>query len=135
MFTHKIVNSIFIKFVFCFFIGPKKILSVALSKMNFENLSRELLLVRSYRVELYRSKGKNVNWELVARASPGNLQQFEEVLFKNNVMSESSIVLSLKLMSSETGEQVFLYSFKVFFNIKVFTVKHLYDKIKLQTTY
>ena len=110
-------------------------MSVALSKMNFENLSRELLLVRSYRVELYRSKGKNVNWELVARASPGNLQQFEEVLFKNNVMSESSIVLSLKLMSSETGEQVFLYSFKVFFNIKVFTVKHLYDKIKLQTTY
>ena len=77
--------------------------------MNFENLSRELLLVRSYRVELYRSKGKNVNWELVARASPGNLQQFEEVLFKNNVMSESSIVLSLKLMSSETGEQVFIF--------------------------
>ena len=84
-------------------------MSVALSKMNFENLSRELLLVRSYRVELYRSKGKNVNWELVARASPGNLQQFEEVLFKNNVMSESSIVLSLKLMSSETGEQVFIF--------------------------
>ena len=66
----------------CFdFIGPRKILSVALSKMNFENLSRELLLVRSYRVELYRSKGKNVNWELVARASPGNLQQFEAVSY------------------------------------------------------
>ena len=87
-------------------LDSKKILSVALSKMNFENLTRELLLVRSYRVELYRSKAKNVNWELVARASPGNLQQFEEVLFKNNMMSESSIVLSLKLMSSDTGEQV-----------------------------
>ena len=74
--------------------------------MNFENFVRELLLVRSYRVELYRSKGKNINWKLVARASPGNLQQFEDVLFKNNVMSESSIVLSVKLTTSETGDQV-----------------------------
>lgn len=99
--------------------------------MNFENLSRELLLVRSYRVELYRSKGKNVNWELVARASPGNLQQFEEVLFKNNVMSESSIVLSLKLMSSDTGEQVFYINFK-FCNIDfVSAIKYFYDEIEI----
>ena len=74
--------------------------------MNFENFVRELLLIRSYRVELYRAKAKNTNWELVARASPGNLQQFEEVLFKNNAMSESSVVLSVKLPTSGTGEQV-----------------------------
>jgi len=87
-------------------LGSKKTFSVALSKMNFENFVRELLLVRSYRVELYRSKGKNVNWELIARASPGNLQQFEDVLFKNNVMSESSTVLSVKSSTNSTGEQV-----------------------------
>ena len=107
------------------FLGPKRILSVALSKMNFENLARELLLVRSYRVELYRSKGKNVNWELVARASPGNLQQFEDVLFKNNIMSESSIVLSLKLMSSDTGEQVIITQLRLMF---VFIVSFLFSQ-------
>ena len=83
--------------------------------MNFENFVRELLLVRSYRVELYRSKGKNINWELAARASPGNLQQFEDVLFKNNVMSESSTVLSVKSSTNSTGEQVNFVFKSVFF--------------------
>lgn len=38
-------------------LGGMKVPSVALSKGRFESTIRELLLVRQYRVELYRNKG------------------------------------------------------------------------------
>ncbi|XP_065649917.1 DNA mismatch repair protein Msh2 isoform X2 [Hydra vulgaris] len=87
--------------------GNKKILSVALSKNNFEKFLRELLLIRQYRVELYRNKtGKSNQWDLVGKASPGNLQQFEEMLFGNNEMSDMAVILSIKVSSNENQKLI-----------------------------
>ncbi|KXJ23745.1 DNA mismatch repair protein Msh2 [Exaiptasia diaphana] len=87
--------------------GDKKVPSVALSKMNFESLLRDLLLVRQYRVELYRNKGGKTNnsWEVIAKASPGNLHQFEELLFGNAEMSTSAVVMAIKL-GSDNGQRI-----------------------------
>eukprot|EP00051_Salpingoeca_urceolata_P003883 m.61333 g.61333 ORF g.61333 m.61333 type:complete len:926 (+) comp13199_c0_seq2:180-2957(+) len=82
--------------------GSQRIPSVTLSRLNFESLLRDLLLVRQYRVELYESKGRN-NWSLVKKGSPGNLTHFEELLFGNAGTESEANMMAVKL-SADNGQ-------------------------------
>ncbi|KAJ8772226.1 hypothetical protein K2173_027403 [Erythroxylum novogranatense] len=74
--------------------GSDGLSSVSISKNMFETIARDVLLERTdHTLEFYEGSGSN--WRLVKSGSPGNLGSFEEVLFANNEMEDSPVVVSL----------------------------------------
>lgn len=60
----------------------------------FETIARDLLLERTdHTLELYEGSGSN--WRLMKSGTPGNLGSFEDVLFANNEMQDSPVIVAL----------------------------------------
>ncbi|GFS40734.1 MUTS homolog 2 [Actinidia rufa] len=74
--------------------GSDAISSVSASRNMFETIARDLLLDRTdHTLELYEGSGSN--WRLVKSGSPGNLGSFEDILFANNEMQDSPVIVAL----------------------------------------
>nr|CAH7723010.1 unnamed protein product [Callosobruchus chinensis] len=89
--------------------GSKPQLSyVCLNKAVFESLLRDLLLFKQYRVEVYTrsNQGKSTNdWKCEFKGSPGNLTQFEEVLFETSAIDFSNWVMAVKIVQNRSNLQ------------------------------
>lgn len=82
--------------------GSDALSSVSVSKNMFETIARDLLLERTdHTLELYEGSGSN--WRLVKSGTPGNLGSFEDVLFANNEMQDSPVVVALSPNFRENG--------------------------------
>lgn len=74
--------------------GSKSLCSVSVNKNMFENISRDLLLDRTDHImEVYEGAGSN--WKMIKYGTPGNLGCFEDILFANNDMQDSPVIVAL----------------------------------------
>lgn len=76
--------------------------SVTLSKAVFQNFIKDALLTKGLRIEIYTNQGKT--WKITRKASPGNLQDVEEIL--GNQVDQNPVVLSLKIQSKAEQKTV-----------------------------
>lgn len=82
--------------------GAYSLSSVSVSKNMFEMIVRDLLLERTdHSLELYEGSGSN--WRLVKSGTPGNLGSFEDILFANNDMQDSPVIVALVPSLKENG--------------------------------
>ena len=80
--------------------------SCTLSKAVAINFLREALTSRQMRVEIYKpalaGNSKRENWEIDAAASPGNLEDVEELLFGDNIqISDAPMCLAVTFRIKE----------------------------------
>ncbi|TKY85515.1 hypothetical protein EX895_005677 [Sporisorium graminicola] len=77
--------------------------SITLSVAAAKNFLREALTTRQMRVEIYSNAGgkRNNQWSIIKQASPGNLQQMEDMIFVNADIVSSPIVMALKLTTRD----------------------------------
>jgi DNA mismatch repair protein MSH2 len=86
--------------------GKDSLPSVTLSSTVAKIFLREALTTRQLRIEIWApegGKGKSTSWELVRRASPGNLQDVEDLLFSNTDLESAPIVMAVRLTKREAG--------------------------------
>lgn len=68
--------------------------SASVSKAMFETIARNILLERTDRtLELYEGSGSS--WRLIKSGTPGNIGSFEDILFANNDMQDSPVIVAL----------------------------------------
>lgn len=81
-----------------------------LNKNLMERLIRELLLILFYRVEIYTHKKDDNKYVLTYKGSPGNLLQFENLLFNSSSTNEvfSNLLVGIQLVSNSQQKVSFL---------------------------
>uniref|UniRef100_A0A7S4JHN4 DNA mismatch repair protein MSH2 n=1 Tax=Guillardia theta TaxID=55529 RepID=A0A7S4JHN4_GUITH len=82
--------------------------AVAVSPSNFNSFVVQLLTERQYRVEVWADvKGGKNGWTIIRQGSPGNLEEFEEIVFDTcGETQETPTVVCVQIVSDGAGWRV-----------------------------
>ena len=100
---------------------------------NFESLLRNLLLVRAFRVEIYKfvagKGGSAPSYQLEVRASPGNVSAIQHILYgeEESVGRESNFLVGIKVSSGSVNGQLSLGLAAVDMSLNVVKVTDFQD--------
>jgi len=87
-------------------IGKRKPLeTVELKQEKFEEVLRDLLLNKKRRVALYSKRGTS-KWHIIRQASPGNVRDFEEILWRHKSLEGSPQSLAVCFGTGKSGQQI-----------------------------
>ncbi|XP_065316531.1 DNA mismatch repair protein Msh2-like isoform X2 [Gordionus sp. m RMFG-2023] len=111
----------------------QKLPYVVLSKLNFESFARDLLLVKKYRIEIFKGNVNKNDWTLSIKASPGNLWQIEDILFGNFDLNTTSGIMSVKLRSDVQQQNYIGVAYYEDFESLKFNITEFYDDEQLST--
>jgi len=83
----------------------------SINHANFESLLRHILLVKHYRVEVFKfvapRAGNAARYDLEVRASPGNISSVEHILYgEGEDRRETNFLVAIKLGPSSTSQQI-----------------------------
>lgn len=77
-----------------------------LPKSNSDTFIRDLLLVKQKRVEVWINKGKT--WVAEYKGSPGNLTQFEDLIFSNVGVAVNNGIVGIRLGGTAEKNKVWI---------------------------
>ena len=74
-----------------------------ISENVLTNVVRYLVVDRRFRVEIYQSE--NRQWKLARMGSPGNLQELEDLIFSEEELDKSPVLIAIKI-GYEKGQRI-----------------------------
>ncbi|KAJ1939301.1 MSH2 protein, partial [Linderina macrospora] len=77
--------------------------SCTMSRVVAENFMRDALLNYQLRVEIYASQVRDGSWSIAKTASPGNLQEVDEMLFRNSEVATVPLVMAVMAKGEQVG--------------------------------
>ncbi|KAI7869915.1 DNA mismatch repair protein-like protein msh-2 [Spinellus fusiger] len=84
----------------------KELPTTSLSSNATEAFLRDALLNRQLRIEIWVQKKGTSSWQVSQRASPGNLQEVEDLLFLDKSLMTAPVVLAVKLSTTQAQRVV-----------------------------
>lgn len=70
------------------------------ANQQLETILKHALLQNKQSVEMYAKDAGTGAWALSKRASPGNLQSFEDLLFHRGEQTDNALVMAARLVTS-----------------------------------
>lgn len=75
------------------FSGSQRLPTVEMKQEKYEEVVRDLILVKLKKVEVWGKTG--TNWAKEKKASPGNVRDFEELLYRNKELEDTAVSVAI----------------------------------------